>query len=409
MRSRSEQIPVWVSVFLMATASAFVMFGYEFVRSSANTLVKERYGSLGMAWSLAVMPFSLLSFLALYNYGLSRIGAKRTLIASYAVSALLIVISLLTLDSWGVLLIFMVREAYIVILVEQFWSFINSVANSEQSRRWNGPIIGVSSLGSIFGAWVLSISVGYFGTPMMIFLGCFTLIPAALITILAYRCSAGHDERLQVTSQQEKTPLGLGELWNSPLLKIIFIMVVLSQILATGLELDFQKSLQEYYPTRDEQTARSGQIFTIINSAACVLQFLIVPLLMHRLPQWILHLILPAFNIIMCIQAYVNRDGQGVLWSYICFKSLDYSLFRAAKELLYVPLDFNVRFRAKEFIDVFGYRVSKGVTSAVIAVFHGNLIGQSITLISIGAAGLWLLCIPFLRRTQSVEPTIDSK
>ncbi len=49
--------------------------------------------------------------------------------------------------------------------------------------------------------------------------------------------------------------------------------------------------------------------------------------------------------------------------AYVCFKSIDYTLFRASKELLYIPLSFDVRFRSKEFIDVFGYRGSKGVAS----------------------------------------------
>ena len=49
--------------------------------------------------------------------------------------------------------------------------------------------------------------------------------------------------------------------------------------------------------------------------------------------------------------------------AFLVFKSVDYSLFRAAKELLYVPLPFDARFRAKELIDVFGYRFGKGSSS----------------------------------------------
>ena len=42
--------------------------------------------------------------------------------------------------------------------------------------------------------------------------------------------------------------------------------------------------------------------------------------------------------------------------AFFLFKAFDYSIFRAAKEVLYVPLSFDERYRAKEIIDVLGYR-----------------------------------------------------
>ena len=45
--------------------------------------------------------------------------------------------------------------------------------------------------------------------------------------------------------------------------------------------------------------------------------------------------------------------------AFALFKTIDYSTFRAAKEILYIPLSFDARYRAKEVIDVFGYRFGK--------------------------------------------------
>jgi len=38
-----------------------------------------------------------------------------------------------------------------MLLVEQYWSFINSVVNPTQARRVNGPICGIASLSAISG------------------------------------------------------------------------------------------------------------------------------------------------------------------------------------------------------------------------------------------------------------------
>jgi len=56
--------------------------------------------------------------------------------------------------------------------------------------------------------------------------------------------------------------------------------------------------------------------------------------------------------------------------AFFLFKAFDYSLFRAAKEVLYVPLSFGERYRAKEIIDVFGYRTGTGASSVGIVVLQ---------------------------------------
>ena len=50
---------------------------------------------------------------------------------------------------------------------------------------------------------------------------------------------------------------------------------------------------------------------------------------------------------------------------------MDYSIFRGAKELLYIPLSYDAKYRAKELIDVFAYRFGKGAAS-LIALFFGR-------------------------------------
>ena len=57
------------------------------------------------------------------------------------------------------------------------------------------------------------------------------------------------------------------------------------------------------------------------------------------------------------------------------FKALDYSVFKAAKEILYIPLPFAARYRAKEVVDVFGYRLSKGGVSLLIEFVGPGRVG----------------------------------
>ena len=56
--------------------------------------------------------------------------------------------------------------------------------------------------------------------------------------------------------------------------------------------------------------------------------------------------------------------------SVLSFQGIDYSIFRAAKEVSYVPLGFDERYRAKEVIDVFGYRTGEGGSSVAIVLLQ---------------------------------------
>jgi AAA family ATP:ADP antiporter len=55
-----------------------------------------------------------------------------------------------------------------------------------------------------------------------------------------------------------------------------------------------------------------------------------------------------------------------ISFAYISVKSCDFSLFGIIKEVLYIPLKPDEKFRAKAVIDVFAYRSSKAIASLLI-------------------------------------------
>ena len=71
----------------------------------------------------------------------------------------------------------------------------------------------------------------------------------------------------------------------------------------------------------------------------------------------------------------------------VASKAFDYSLFRAAKEILYIPLSYDARYRAKQVIDAFAYRFSKGATAGVLSLATAALCAIPGTVYAV-AAGL---------------------
>ena len=73
-------------------------------------------------------------------------------------------------------------------------------------------------------------------------------------------------------------------------------------------------------------------------------------------------------------------------------KTVDYSVFRASKEVLYVPLPFTARYRGKMTIDALIYRSTKGVASALLSLaglIAGVLPLRLYPLLAVALGGFW--------------------
>jgi ATP/ADP translocase len=154
----------------------------------------------------------------------------------------------------------------------------------------------------------------------------------------------------------------------SPLLVFILLVIVATQVVSTALDLRFQGILQDAMPEADKQTAFSGGFFAALNGVAAFLQFIVTPILLRFVPLKALHIGLPVVHLATCAVLTASPSLATAGAAYMVFKGLDYSVFRAAKEILYIPLSFDARYRAKEVIDVLGYRFSKGGSALLVVL-----------------------------------------
>jgi len=405
----------------MAFSAAFLLAGYEFIRSPSDSLFKDAYGMDYYIMALAVMPLIVLCFVYGYSKLLNKYTSEKTLTITNFLSAVAIALCyfIITADiKEGRIMLFLFREAYIVLLVEQAWSFINNTINTKQARLVNGAILAVSSLGAICAARVISGYAKIFGTESMLLFSVLTFIPAILCAKLAYKVSLRtsnrdadyYEKQLEKTKHKKgskKDSMGLSLFKKEPILIIILLVIVSSQIYSTIVSLNYQTNLLESFPNVDDQTAYSADIYMWLNISSLVLQLIVVPLVLIAVPLHYIHFFIPAMNLAAISYVFYNPSLQSSAAAFMLFKTLDYSLFRAAKEILYIPLSFEAKFRAKEVIDVFGYRSSKGLSalSFVLAKKLGTILSTGIfAFIGILASLSWLcFVIPVTRSSKTGE------
>ena len=411
---------------LMAISAMFTLSGYEFIRSASTVLFKTAWGPDKLPLVMLAMPFVVFAGVALYGWILSRLGPRRTLLVTSLGSACIMLLCylLLQLNENRVItpVLFLFKEFYIVLLIEQYWSYINSSVVPATARKVNGPITGIAGLGGALGGYLVSVSAEPLGTEAMVLLAAAALLPAALVSNLTYKRYGEpkqpenlHSEASLKGGTEEgkeraaKGPLRLKLFLENPLLLSLIAIVVTSQVLAAVLDFEFQTLLSAMYQgDPNKETAIQGRFWGTLNTFVLILQFVVAPLLLSFVSLRQTHLLMPLVHLLTIGIAIAEPNVYTVGLAFFLFKALDYSIFRAAKELLYVPLGFDERYRAKEVIDVFGYRTGKGGSALMVVAFQkaGVMVHQYYLLIGFCVALVWgLLVFPLTRKHQDAERT----
>lgn len=373
--------------FLAGASAAGLLCGYEFSRNCATSLFLHVFSSAKISHALTLVPIALIALIYLYGVVLSKIGPKRTIVFFHLLSMLFFVISYFLVSGEMksmVFFLYIFAQIYIVVIVEQYWSFINSTLNKDTAKKFNGPIAGIAALGPVTGGFLLKSYAQTVGTEIFLIYAALTSIPAILLILLAYHIG-GEPEPTVKEAGGKQGHLHLGVIKENKPLFIILIMVLLSQVVSISTELRFLSLSKEVFADKDANTAFIGGFFMYINLVGFFLQFFGAPLLLKFLRPKIMMICIPVVHIIMAFFILISPKLSAAAiapltvffpssWSispmlfavavaFMLFKSIDYSLFRAGKELFYIPLSFDSRYRAKQIIDAFGYRFGKGAAA----------------------------------------------
>ncbi|MDP4599222.1 MAG: hypothetical protein NWR61_00930 [Pseudomonadales bacterium] len=391
----------------MAVSAMFTLTGYEFIRSASTVLFKTAYGADKLPLVMAAMPVVVFFGVWLYSRLLSLLGPRRTLLVTSLGSGLSILacyLVLLTGAKWITPVLFLLKEFYIVLLIEQYWSYINSSVAPASAKKVNGPVTGIAGLGGAVGGTLVGASAGQYGAESMVLFAAIACLPAALMSNLGYQLFGEPEQPLEA---QKSDSMGWHLFRQNPTLAYLLAIVMASQLVSAVLDYKFQSLLSvQFSGDPDAETAFQGWFFGTLNTSVLVFQFVITPLALTFVGLRWIHILMPLVHLTAITAALVEPSIFSVGLAFFLFKAFDYSIFRAAKELLYVPLSFDERYRAKEVIDVFGYRTGKGASSVVIVALQnaGVLMTNYYLFVAFAATTLWLaLIFPLTSRARAVR------
>ena len=381
------------TAFSIALAGSFLLCGYEFIRAVSTSLFIEAYGARNLPRAMVAVPPSV--FLLLYLYGrlLSWLGAQRALLLTSIVSACLIAGAYqLIMMGYPIAaaVVYVFREAYIVLIIEQYWSLVNSTLTPKQARWINGPFCAIATIGSVTGGSLVAHLAPSLGSEVLLLFAAGSLLPAALFAMCAY-AAAGEPQPTVTEQGGQQGHTGLKVLARSHYLVFLFLLILTTQVVSTVLDLRFNGLVEADITDKDMRTAFYGRFYgQWLGISAFVLQ-LGTGVVLRFVPIRILHPGIPLVHLIAGAALTIAPSLRSGATAFLLFKALDYSLFRAAKEILYIPLSFDARYRAKQVIDSFGYRFAKGGSAGVITAIGFVMVipGAAFSITAMVMAVLW--------------------
>lgn len=401
----------------------FLMLAYSVARPVTESLFLEAHTSQSLPRIWILVPLCMFGAVSLYNRVVVRNDLMRLFGYISAITAALFVLLILALKANvpGVYYaLYILKDVYVVVLAEIYYSFSNSVFRIK-TARWVYGFFGVfGSMGAITGNLAAGYFAGHFGTvttlwviPPLLLVGWLFCIPFSRI--------AGIHRPIEAADDRGSISEAVRIMRKSSYLTLVLVLIALVQIVITLIDFEYNSVIERVYANVDARTAMIGKIYAVMSLGILVLHSLTGPILrLATVPATLLAipLILATGTAIFAAMPVFAM----VAIVKVTSKCFDYTLFRASKEILYIPLSYQEKTQGKSIVDMLTYRMAKGGASllllGLIAIGAENLA----TVMTLGLIACWFIItimvvarfrrkvgseeelVPDQRKTELVQP-----
>ena len=400
-------------IFFSMIAGFCIAAEYAATRPSSSAIFLSVFSSHAIPWVwLISVPFNLL-VVYLYNRFLPKIGPLKMIgaIGGIVVCLHIFCAACLHLFPQFIFVQFIFKDIYIVLMFKQLWSMIHSTIPATRAKYLYGCIFGVGTLGAISGSLIPSFFAVDIGSEHLFL----CTVPLYLLLYFAYsqaykRSSLANGNFAQNLTVDPRPGEGFSLIRRSPFLIAVLLLVVFMQVSVGLMDYQFNSYIELNIFDKDLRTEYVGRIVGVTNVLSIILQFAGGFLMVHVLGVRGSHLFVPLILLGNALVTLAIPNFAIISFSYIFIKSVDFSLFGVIREMLYIPMKLDEKFRAKAIIDVFAYRSSKALVSICILglqFFIGSEILGIASAISAAVFLGWIGVVVFM--LQKVAPPIHVK
>jgi ATP:ADP antiporter, AAA family len=348
-----------------------IILAYYQVKSASRSLLIEYWGSENFPWVWIASALVLGSFIGLYHRLVERYSRLAVVLGSCLMFIVLLVGFRAALDWQGTaasIAFYIFVDIFSVILVEQFWSLADSVTETDAGRKSFWFIGSGGLLGGVIGGATATVLLEF--TPMRtpdLLLSCAAILIVTFLLNLAMG-RMGLYREVRSTGQPVVVAGGWRALIKSRYLILIACALLCSQLAQPVVEYQFIKAVEASYTALDARTQYLSSFFSLLGVVSIMINLLVTPFL-HRYLGVMWGMLTQPVVLAMSSLAFMTQPTLMIASVMkIADRGLSYSINRASKEQLYIPVDPVRTYQAKAWIDMLGYRLFKVFGSALILV-----------------------------------------
>jgi AAA family ATP:ADP antiporter len=265
---------------------------------------------------------------------------------------------------------------FIVVLTTQFWITVNDLLNPREFKRLSGFFVSGGILGGILGGGLVGClaksDVDY--DLLLLAAGILSLCIVVVILIFRWQKRLHPSEKVAQKKSVEKPEIfikpgfrdSLNTVWNHKYLRLIASIVLVTLVVSTLIDFQFNTIVEM------SGRARLTSFFGYFNSGLMIFALLLSVMMTSSLfKSYGVRLTLLLYPIVLLLFSFGIMVAPLLILAILIKggdKSLSYSINRSARELLYIPISPDLKYKAMVFIEMFVDRFSKGIGGLVLLI-----------------------------------------
>src|SRR5436305_2053874 len=342
-----------------------VLAGYYVIRP-----VRDNIGasySENLWWMFTVVLLTMLVANALFSAIVARMSRRRFIPIAYRffISNLIIFFVLMQFAPpgkrpWIDICFFVWVSVFNLFATAVFWGFMTDLFTTEQGKRLFGFIAVGGSLGGMLGPIITASLVHYVSTGFLLLI-CAAMLEIAAQSVRFFPAEFRGSDSTSGEAAAEK-PIG-GKFWDgltnickSPYLFGLFLFIFLYTLTSTWTYFQQAELTKAGFADKAARTAFFAKLDLSVNTLTLILQIFVTGRLMKFLGVTVTLLAMPVLSL-FGFAAIGFAPVLPVLAAFqIARRASTFVFMRLARDVLFTVLRREDKYKAKSFIDTFGYR-----------------------------------------------------
>lgn len=399
-----------MTMLLMFLYSFLAMTSYNILKPLTRSQFIRDLGADNLPYVVAVAGVLIGIIMQVYTMAIAKVPRRAVIPATQGgMVALMLAFWVLfqTDQGWVSAAFYLYGLILGILLISQFWTLANDVYDPRQAKRLFGFIGGGASLGGILGSAILTFTVAYVGPTNLLLVSAALLVLCGFIVVTILGRAKHIDLQSIASAGEEKGVSGseaLRLLRESKHLQIIAMVIGFAAIGAAIIEQQLNLAAEQYKGQEAGAALEAffGQVQLLLSLVGFTIQIWLTSRIHRLLGIGFALLILPTSLGLTGLVMLLN----GALWAPALARILDtslrYTVDKTTREILFLPLPTELKYRAKPFVDVTVDRFAKGcaglLTLVLIKPWGFGFTWQQLSYASLTVTALWIIAAVAARR-----------